>query len=171
VLATFRKMMVLAIATAALAVPVTTASATPADQGTQTDQVQPRTENLQFHLWLTNLNNDWLNVDHANNSWGKWCDSDGQKPEAPRPVPPNADTYKSLCSQGRENSPSGATGEVKYVFKNDPSKWFTISWNVPWGSSTNEMGYTSAKKVFIQCNDFKGRGKVEKVTCKVASVR
>ncbi|MFC4852943.1 aegerolysin family protein [Actinophytocola glycyrrhizae] len=162
--------MAAAVAAAACVIPVTTASATPAEQRTHQHDVQPRTENLQFHLWLTNLNNDWLNVEYANNNWGKWCDSDGQQPEAPKPVPPNADEFKAFCSQGRQNSPSGTEGEVRYVFRNDPNKWFKIYWSVPWGSSTNTMNIDSAKKVFIQCNGFAGSGKVEKVTCKVGAL-
>jgi hypothetical protein len=168
--ASVRKLVTAAVAAASMVIPATMASAAPAGQGAHSDDVGPRTENLQFHLWLTNLNNDWLNVDFANNYWGKWCDSDGQEPEAPKPVPPNAVNFKAFCSQGRQNSPSGTEGKVKYVFRNDSSKWFEIYWSVPWGSSANEMKIDSANKVFIQCNDFKGSGKVEKVTCKVGAL-
>jgi hypothetical protein len=162
--------LVAVVVVAACAIPVTTAAATPAAQGTRQHDVQPRAENLQFHLWLTNLNNDWLNVEYANNNWGKWCDSDEQRPETPKPVAPNAEDAKSFCSQGRQNSPSGTEGEVKYVFRNDESKWFKIYWSVPWGSGTNTMTIDSARKVFIQCNGFTGGGKTEKVTCKVGAL-
>lgn len=165
-----RTLVMIAMMVAAAAVPATTASAAlAAEQGSHRDDAQPRAENLQFHLRLTNFNNEWLNVDRANLAWGKWCEPDGAG--SPRRIPPFAQGEQAFCAQGRRSSASGTEGTVAYVFKDDSSKWFSIYFEVPWGGKTNKMDVKSADNVIIQCSGFTGSGKVEDVTCKVDTLR
>ena len=165
----FGTLTMIATATVAMAMSGAAASAAPtAERVTYQDDAQPRGEAPQMHVWITNYNNTWLNVQSANNNYGKWCDSNGQKPESPRPIPPKADKYKAFCSQGRQNSPTGTEGEVTYVFANDSSKWFTIKWDVPY-LGANSMSVNSAGGVVAQCEGFSSKGNVQKVHCKVGA--
>jgi hypothetical protein len=157
--------MISGLTTFALATTAAVAMVVPGTTG-ERDEAQPRGENQQFHFWVTNRNNTAWNVQSANLKWGKWCDSDGQSPESPKPIPAKGEKVKAFCAQGRKGSPSGTEGEVKYVLATDSTKWFSVYFDVP-VRGDNDMKPKESEDVAVGCKGFNGSGNVEKVTCKV----
>jgi hypothetical protein len=84
-----------------------------------------RYESLQFNLTINNrFSEDLIVVSGAGKpNWGKFVDG-----------PKNISKKKAqvaLRAWGKDSSPSGTEGTVKYQVRNDPSKIIEIYWSVP----------------------------------------